>query len=184
MPTSGFLFDQQRRRQEARQNHFDRRMTEMIAETNNAPAATPAPQKAKPMGNKLIDIKGLNTKAIADVGAKMAGIRDLVARVHDSGNKLHAELTDVHEQLEQARTDLRFHAESMGNSGSNGDISDDEKEREDEQEHRIVAPEGLAEDTSAEPGYVHRTALPAISPGLDAAIQDELDHSPSAIATE
>jgi hypothetical protein len=173
-PTSSYLVDQQRRLQEARQRHFDQRMTTMIHETAETPpalpATTPEPRKAGPMASRLIDIKGLNTKAIAEVGAKMAGIRDLVAKVSDSGNRLHAELIDVHEQLEQARTDLKFHAESMGNSGSAGGLSDEDKEAEDALER--PAPPQTAESQSK---------LPAVSLGLDTAIDEELNNPPAAI---
>jgi hypothetical protein len=176
-PTSSYLVDQQRRLQEARQRHFDQRMTTMIHETAETPpalpATTPEPRKAGPMASRLIDIKGLNTKSIADVGAKMAGIRDLVAKVSDSGNRLHAELTDVHEQLEQARTDLKFHAESMGNSGSAGGLSDEDKEAEDALE--AVAPPQTAESQSK---------LPAVSLGLDTAIDEELKNAPKPIMGE
>jgi hypothetical protein len=167
-PTSTYLVEQ-RRLQEARQRHFEQRMTTMIHETAETPPAlaaiTPEPRKAGPMASRLIDIKGLNTKAISDVGAKMAGIRDLVAKVHDSGNRLHAELTDVHEQLEQARTDLKFHAESMGNSGSTGELSDEEKEREDAAERTIIAPEGLQAEPDMRPGELVTDArLPSPTP--------------------
>jgi hypothetical protein len=173
MPTSSYLVDQ-RRLQEARQRHFDQRITTMIQETTATPPAapvpTPEPRKAGPMASRLIDIKGLNTKDIANVGARMAGIRDLVAKVSDSGNRLHAELTDVHEQLEQARTDLKFHAESMGNSGSAGGLSDEDKEAEDALEP--AAPPQTAESQSK---------LPAVSLGLDTAIDDELNNAPKSI---
>jgi hypothetical protein len=156
-PTSSYLVEQ-RRLQEARQRNFDQRITTMIQETAETPpalpATTPEPRKAGPMASRLIDIKGLNTKAIADVGARMAGIRDLVAKVHYSGGRLHAELTDVHEQLEQARTDLRFHAESMGNSGSTGELSDEDKAREDAAEQPVIVHEEEE----------HRTTLPAVVP--------------------
>jgi hypothetical protein len=86
------------------------------------------------------------------------------------GNRLHAELTDVHEQLEQARTDLKFHAESMGNSGSAGGLSDEDKEAEDALEQ--PAPPQTADSQSK---------LPAVSLGLDTAIDDELHNAPKSI---
>lgn len=64
---------------------------------------------------RLIEIKGLGD---AVAGAKK-GISDLKAAAGDlnaSTGKLVAEIKDLTEQVEQHRADLKFEAESLGNS--------------------------------------------------------------------
>jgi len=64
---------------------------------------------------RLIEIKGLGdtiaatTRAIGDVKARAAS-------VNITAGMLGAELADLNEQLQQHRDDLRFHADTLGNS--------------------------------------------------------------------
>ena len=67
------------------------------------------------MAGKLLEIKGLGN-AMADVRDGMRGLKSLVADVSESASGFAAELSDVKAQIEQARDDLRFEAQTLGNS--------------------------------------------------------------------
>lgn len=68
----------------------------------------------------LIEIKGLGA-AITSARAGIKGVREAAANVQISADALTAELNDVHTQIEAARSDLKFEAQTLGNSGaSNG----------------------------------------------------------------
>jgi hypothetical protein len=65
----------------------------------------------------LIEVKGLSqTVAAARDGIK--SVREAAASLHVSASAFAAEATDVTKQIEQARADLKFEAETLGNSGS------------------------------------------------------------------
>lgn len=71
---------------------------------------------------RLIEIKGLG----ADVASVKKGIGELraaAAELNTEGTALKAEMVDLTDQIKEHRQDLRFEAETLGNS--NG--SDDEK---------------------------------------------------------
>jgi hypothetical protein len=65
---------------------------------------------------RLIEIKGLG----ADIAAVKRGIGDLraaAAELKTERNALVAEVVDLTEQIRDYRRDLRFEAETLGNSG-------------------------------------------------------------------
>lgn len=64
----------------------------------------------------LIEIKGLG-QAVAGVREEIRRSRDSAGRLQDSAFKLRAEIEDYHAQVEQARSDLAFEAQTLGNSG-------------------------------------------------------------------
>lgn len=92
-----------------------------ISSTTNEGAkidTPPSPQsKGTPMGTPLVEIKGLGN-AITSVRSGLAGVRALAADVQVSAGALHAELTDVKQQIEDARAQIKTEASIMGNSGS------------------------------------------------------------------
>lgn len=65
----------------------------------------------------LLEIKGL-AGAVNDVRASLKSIRSSAAGLQASAAGLKAELDDVTKQIEQHRSDLKFEAETLGNSGS------------------------------------------------------------------
>lgn len=69
------------------------------------------------MAGPLVEIKGLGN-AMAGVRDGIRGVRKLVADLNDSSSGLAAELQDVQKQIEQARSDLKFEAQTLGNSGN------------------------------------------------------------------
>jgi hypothetical protein len=65
----------------------------------------------------LIEVKGLSqTVAAAREGIK--SVREAAASLHVSASAFAAEAADVTKQIEQARSDLKFEAETLGNSAS------------------------------------------------------------------
>lgn len=77
---------------------------------------------------RLIEIKGLG----ADVASVKRGIGDLRAAAADlnrEGSALKAEMTELTDQIKEHRKDLRFEAETLGNSnGSEEEKSSDIQE--------------------------------------------------------
>lgn len=71
---------------------------------------------------RLIEIKGLGAD-VASVKRGIGDLRSVAADLNREGAALKAEMADLTEQLREHRRDLRFEAETLGNS--NG--SDDEK---------------------------------------------------------
>ena len=65
----------------------------------------------------LVEIKGLGAR-VASVRSGIKAARDAAADVEGAASALAAELKDVHTQIEQARSDIRFEAETLGNSGN------------------------------------------------------------------
>lgn len=63
----------------------------------------------------LVEIKGLGARVSA-VRQGIAAARNAAADVESSAASLAAELSDVHKQIEAARADIRFEAETLGNS--------------------------------------------------------------------
>lgn len=64
----------------------------------------------------LIEIKGL-APAITTLRGSMKELRELAGDVQHSASMLAVELKDVGNQIEAARADLRFEAQTLGNSG-------------------------------------------------------------------
>lgn len=65
----------------------------------------------------LIEVKGLSqTVSAAREGIK--SVREAAASLHVSAAAFAAEAGDVTKQIEQARADLKFEAETLGNSAS------------------------------------------------------------------
>lgn len=79
-----------------------------------SPAAAPQP-KGTAMGTPLVEIKGLGN-AITSVRSGLAGVRALAADVQVSAGALHAELTDIKGQIEDARSQIKTEASTLGNS--------------------------------------------------------------------
>jgi hypothetical protein len=80
---------------------------------------------------RLLEIKGFaNHVKVAKQG--ISDVRVAAAALNESATMFAAEAADVREQIEQARSDLRFEAESLGNSGSNqsGGTGEDAKKGE------------------------------------------------------
>lgn len=67
---------------------------------------------------RLLEIKGLGAD-IASVKKGIGDLRAVVSEVNVEKTGLHAELTDLKEQLRGHRNDLRFEAETLGNGGEN-----------------------------------------------------------------
>lgn len=65
----------------------------------------------------LIEIKGLKD-TIAGVKGSIGEIRSIAAGVNEEATGLRAELSDLQVQLKQHRADLRFEAETLGNSSA------------------------------------------------------------------
>lgn len=63
----------------------------------------------------LLEIKGLG-QHVASAKKGIADVRSAAADLGISTGLLTQELKDVHAQVEAARTDLRFEAETLGNS--------------------------------------------------------------------
>lgn len=63
----------------------------------------------------LIEIKGLGQIA-ASVRDEVRGIRALGAVVQENASGLRAELGDINDQITQVRSDIKFEAETLGNS--------------------------------------------------------------------
>lgn len=69
---------------------------------------------------RLIEIKGLG----ADVASVKRGIGDLraaAAELNTEGSALKAEMVDLTDQIKEHRKDLRFEAETLGNSNGSED---------------------------------------------------------------
>jgi predicted nucleic acid-binding Zn-ribbon protein len=69
---------------------------------------------------RLIEIKGLGAD-IASVKAGIGELRAAAAELNTEKSGLTAEIKDLTEQLKQHRSDLRFEAETLGNSSGNTD---------------------------------------------------------------
>jgi len=65
---------------------------------------------------RLIEIKGLGAD-VASVKKGIGELRSVAAELNTEGAAFKAELTDLTEQIKQHRADLRFEAETLGNSG-------------------------------------------------------------------
>jgi predicted nucleic acid-binding Zn-ribbon protein len=72
---------------------------------------------------RLIEIKGLGT-AIADVKKGIGELRAAAGELNVEKSGLTAEIKDLTEQLKEHRKDLRFEAETLGNSS--GDTDEEE----------------------------------------------------------
>jgi len=73
---------------------------------------------------RLIEIKGLGAD-IASVKKGIGELRELAAEVNTEGASLKAELGDLKDQIKQHRDDLRFEAETLGNSSANSGQTDE-----------------------------------------------------------
>jgi hypothetical protein len=88
----------------------------ILTKADVAPLAPAAPKpQDQTMGTPLVEIKGLGN-AITSVRSGLAGVRALAADVQVSAGALHAELTDLKGQIEDARTQIKTEASIMGNS--------------------------------------------------------------------
>ncbi|MCK1585470.1 hypothetical protein IVB03_39440 [Bradyrhizobium sp. 168] len=63
----------------------------------------------------LIEIKGLGT-AVASAKKGIADVRTAAAELNTEAGQLVAEIGDLTSQVKQHRADLRFEAETLGNS--------------------------------------------------------------------
>lgn len=64
---------------------------------------------------RLIEIKGLGAD-VASVKKGIGELRSVAAELNTEGAAFKAELTDLTDQIKQHRADLRFEAETLGNS--------------------------------------------------------------------
>ena len=67
---------------------------------------------------RLIEVKGLAGQVKA-AKQGIADVRAAASSLNESASAFAAECADVKAQIEEARSDLRFEAETLGNSGSN-----------------------------------------------------------------
>lgn len=74
----------------------------------------------------LLEIKGLSD-TIRNVKEGISGVRGAAASVNTQAAGLKAELEDIDTQLRQHRDDLKFEAETLGNSGDQSSGSEESK---------------------------------------------------------
>lgn len=65
---------------------------------------------------RLIEIKGLGAD-VATVKRRIGELRAVAADLNAQGGALTAEMIELTEQIREHRHDLRFEAETLGNSG-------------------------------------------------------------------
>lgn len=77
---------------------------------------------------RLIEIKGLGAD-VASVKRGIGELRAIATELNTEGAAFKAELNDLKDQIKQHRADLRFEAETLGNSsGSEEEKSSDKQE--------------------------------------------------------
>lgn len=94
-----------------------------------APVCAPAPKHRKPLPRKhtLKDIFGMEIKGLAQsvarVREKIAQVRSASTDVESSAGALLSSLEDTTKQIDALHADLKFEAETLGNSGSASPVS-------------------------------------------------------------
>ena len=91
------------------------------------------------MAGKLIEIKGLATH-IGNVKEGIAGLREAAATLNAESTGLKAELDDLTQQIKEHREDLRFEAETLGNSPPQSEPQEKTVEQESKKELSTTPP--------------------------------------------
>lgn len=69
---------------------------------------------------RLIEIKGLGAD-VASVKKGIGDLRSVAAELNAESAGLKSEMADLTEQIKEHRKDLRFEAETLGNSSANSE---------------------------------------------------------------